>query len=91
MFLKDPGAVLDYRMEWSALLAPGVTLTGSSWSVAPLEEGGVVIGAASSTAAAAVVQLSGGVVGRTYRVVNRVTLSDGGSDERMMVVRVEER
>jgi hypothetical protein len=91
MFLKDPGAALDYRMDWSALLPAGVTLVASGWTAAPLEPGGLEVGPASSTATAATVRLHGGIEGHSYRVVNRVTLSDGSIDERMMVVRVEER
>lgn len=91
MFLKDPGAALDYRMDWSALLPPGVTLVTSGWTAEPAEAGGLAMGPASWTPSAATVRLEGGVVGHSYRVVNRVTLSDGAVDERMMVVRVEER
>jgi hypothetical protein len=91
MFLKDPGGALDYSADWAALLAPGVTLVASGWAVAPDEAGGLVAGAATHTATTATVRLSGGIAGRSYRVVNRVTLSDGNVDERSLVVRVEER
>ena len=36
-------------------------------------------------------RLSGGIVGRVYRLTNRVTLSDGQVDERSVTMRVEER
>ena len=37
------------------------------------------------------VTLSGGVPGHVYSIVNRVTLSDGRSDDRSITLRVEER
>lgn len=36
-------------------------------------------------------RLAGGIVGRLYRLTNRVTLSDGQMDERSVTIRVEER
>lgn len=34
---------------------------------------------------------AGGIVGRTYSLANRVTMSDGSVDERSIVLRVEDR
>ena len=69
----------------------GQTITGSVWSVAPQETGGVRVtgelGGATRTAAT----LAGGVPGKVYRVANRVTLSDGRTDERSVTLRVEQR
>ena len=38
-----------------------------------------------------VATLTGGRIGRIYRITNRVRFSDSRSDERTLVVRVEER
>ena len=89
--LKDPGAALDYRIDWGGVLADGVTLVSSAWSIAPDVGGGLVADGGGLAGAAAVTRLSGGVAGHVYRVSNRVTFSDGGADERTLVVRVGER
>lgn len=92
MFLKDPDAVLDYRVDWGAVLDEGVALVSSSWRVEPQDdERGLRVEAASTEGPDALVRLAGGVGGRLYRVGNLATFSDGTTDERSLLVRVEER
>lgn len=90
-WLKDPGATLDYRVDWGAVLADGVTLSQSMWAVEPVEAGGLAADSGAIGGSAASVRLSGGVSGHLYRVTNRVIFSDGSSDERTLLLRVEER
>lgn len=90
LHIKDPGAVVDQAMDWSDR-PDGLSVVASTWSVAPDEAGGLAVDTASFTAQATRVRLSGGVVGRVYRLTNRVTLSDGQVDERSLTIRVEER
>jgi hypothetical protein len=91
MFLKDPEAVVDYQVDWSAALAGALTIASSSWTVTPTEAGGVVVAGAGVDGRAATARLGGGIAGHVYRVGNRVTLSDGSIDERSLVIRVEDR
>lgn len=91
MFLKDPHAALEYRVDWAAALADGVALASSEWRVEPVEAGGVVVVASAVSGGEAVATLGGGIAGHVYRVGNRAVLSDGTSDERSLVLRVEER
>ena len=91
MFLKDPDAVLDYRVDWDAALGEGVTLLTSAWRVEPQEERGLRVEVASITGSGAQVRLAGGVGGRLYHVGNLAAFSDGTTDERSLLVRVEER
>jgi hypothetical protein len=91
MFLKDPGARLDYRFDWSERLAGGLTLTASDWLVEPGTSGGLVIESSAIDGATTVVWLAGGEQGRVYAVRNRVGISDGQVDERSLVLRVEQR
>ncbi len=90
-YLKDPGATIDYSFDWTAGYLNGQTVTGSGWTTQPAETGGVsvVSTAASPTQTSAL--LGGGVAGRVYRITNRVIFSDGRSDERQVVLRVEDR
>lgn len=91
MFLKDPDAAVDYRVDWAAALSAEVELAASVWSVVPSEPFGLVVDAQQMAGGIATARLSGGVAGHVYHVGNKVTFSDGSVDERSLVVRVEER
>jgi len=91
MFLKDPDAAVDYRVDWAAAMAQGVTVAESVWTVEPIEALGLAVDGEATSGSAATARLSGGIAGHVYRVGNRVTLSDGSVDERSLVVRVEQR
>lgn len=91
MFLKDPDAVLDYRVDWTAAAGAGTSLLVSDWAVAPTEAGGVSVVSAALDGLIANVRLGGGVPGHLYVVGNRVTLADGSVDERSLTIRVENR
>ena len=88
IFLKDPGGVIEHAVDWDAGYLAGRTISQSVWAVAPT---GLTLTGARLGAGRAAITLSGGTGGSVYRVSNRVTLSDGSSDERTLVVRVEER
>lgn len=88
--VKDPQARVDHAIDWSAYLA-GQDLVASLWTVSPQEDGGLIIEASAFEAQRSSARLSGGIVGRVYRLTNRVTLSDGQVDERSVTMRVEER
>lgn len=89
-YLKDPGARVDYGIDWAPYL-DGQSILASEWRIFPLETGGIVMVEASFAGARAAARLQGGIVGRTYRLSNLVTLSDGSVDERSLILRVEER
>ena len=91
IFVKDPGAVVDYAVAWNAGYLSGEEITESDWSVVPAEAGGIAIPTSRIQPGETVATLSGGQIGRQYRVSNTVRFSDGRSDERTLVVRVEER
>lgn len=91
MFLKDPQAVLDYRVDWDAALGPAIDIVSSEWSVRPAEAGGVSVAGSGLAGLVASVRLSGGVPGHVYVVGNRIQLADGSSDERSLTIRVEDR
>jgi len=91
LLLKDPGAVLDYLIDWGAEYLSGDMLAASEWSVVPDETDGVSIAGSSFDATTSTVKAAGGVAGSIYRLVNRVTLQSGRVDERSITLRVEER
>ena len=86
-FIKDPDAVLDYSVDWSKWLA-GDQIQTSSWSVS---DPALEAADDSNTTSRTVVWLAGGVVGQTYTVTNRITTSGGRTDERSLVIQVQDR
>lgn len=91
VFVKDPGAVVDYAMAWNAGYLSGEVITESVWSVAPADAGGITVPVSRIEDGQTVATLSGGLIGRQYRISNRIRLSNGRNDERTLLVRVEER
>lgn len=89
VLIKDPDATLDYGVDWSDYLDAGETLSMSSWSAAPA--GDLTLSGEASGASSASVLVAGGMKGRIYRLVNRVTTSAGRTDERSITIRVEHR
>lgn len=88
MFVKDPGSSVAHAVDWDAGYLAGRSLAQSQWSVIPV---GLTLTGAQLVGGRTSILLGGGAVGTLYRVTNRVTLSDGSSDERTLVVRVEDR
>lgn len=91
MFVKDPGAELVYRIDWSDGLSGGLEISDSMWTIDPPDGRSVQVEAHGHDEQTAHVRLKGGEPGAVCRLSNRVTMSDGTIDERSMLVRVEER
>ncbi|WP_019052636.1 phage fiber-tail adaptor protein [Sphingobium xenophagum] len=89
LYLKDADSSIDHGIDWSAHLA-GQSIVASLWSVAPVEAGGLSVEASAFEGLRTSVRVSGGLIGRLYRLTNRVTLSDGQVDARSVTFRVEE-
>lgn len=89
VFLKDPDAVLDYTMDWgSGYLQSGEAISTSLWTIFP---SGMTLNAAGHTASDCTITLQGGICGHIYQLTNRITTSQGRTDERSISVRVEQR
>lgn len=86
IFDKDPDAVLDYTIDWSAWLVSD-TIATSDWSV----QAGLTEDSDSNTTTTATVWLSGGAEGESYSVRNRITTAAGRTDDRTITIRVVER
>jgi len=89
-FGKDPDATLDYTIDWSAWLATGETIVISTWAIAP---SGPTNTGESFSASAATIWLSGGTVGKKYRITNSITTSSVPPrvDNRSFQIAVEDR
>lgn len=85
--LKDPAALLDFAVDWSAWLEDGDTIDQSTWDVPD----GLTADSDSFTDSRAVVWLSGGEAGRTYEVVNHIVTAGGREDERTLLIQCVNR
>ena len=86
-FKQDPQAQLDYKVDWSAWLGVGETITTSSWVLDP----GITQGTpapASHDNTSATIWLSGGVAGTTYNVTNHIATSAGRINDRSISVHI---
>ena len=87
-FTKDPESTLDYMVDWNAENWLGDdTISSVSWEVAP----GLTIENESNTTTTATVWLSGGTLGESYRVTNRIVTAGGREDDRTFSIRVREK
>ena len=85
-FVKDPGAVLDYTINWSAWLPDGDTLVDATATATS----GLTVDSVSRTTTQTTVWLSGGVAGNSYDVTVRVTTNGGRIDERTIAIACKE-
>ncbi len=86
-FTKDPNAVLDYTIDWSAWLAPGDTITDAT---ATVSDNSLVVDTVSFTTDDTTVWLSGGVIGESYDVTIHVTTNGGREDDRTITINMKE-
>lgn len=88
---KDPSAVLDYDMDWSAWLAAGETIIASPLPIVTSDDPDALIVSAISVDGGKVrFRLSGGSAGADYLVSVRIVTSIAQIDERSVRVRVRE-
>jgi hypothetical protein len=82
---KDPAAKEVYTIDWTAILAPGDTISVSTWTPqAPLMQSGAAISGLKTS-----VYISGGVAGTTYTLVNQITTANGVIDQRTISIPVQ--
>ena len=84
---KDPSAILDYGFDWVDWL-DGDTISTSSWSVSPV---GLTASPNTKTSTTTTVWLSGGAVGSTYQVTNTIVTAVGRTDQRTLLVAIQDR
>lgn len=85
-FNKDPDARLDYMVDWTSWL-DGDTITNSVWVVPD----GITDEADTFTDTTATIWLSGGSLGSSYEVVNRITTAAGRIDDRTITIKIRQK
>ena len=88
-YIKDPEAVLDYKFDWSSWLDSGETIASRTVTV----DTGLTkdSDAVTDTSTSVTVWLSGGTDGVSYSVNCQIVTSANRTDERTMIIRVNER
>lgn len=93
-YLKDPAAVIDYSFDWAAnYLAGGENITSSSWSILPAGDAGDLSIDSTPVPVAGVtsVFVAQGIAGKIYQLTNHITTDQGRTDERSVMIRVEDK
>ena len=85
-YAKDPTAVLDYYIDWTAWLAGDVILT-STWTAT----GDVTLGLPIDLGAMQGIWISAGSVGTQALVTNHIITVDGRADDRSIALVVKEQ
>lgn len=85
-FSKDPDAVVDFAVDWTAWLA-GDTISSSTWTV----PNGITQASASNTPTKATIWLSGGAAQASYAVTNRIVTAGGRTQDQTILVAVSPR
>lgn len=85
-FIKSPSSALPFYVNWTEY-NNGANITDSIFTFTP-NDGSLAISSHNFTNSIAVVWFTGGKLGRVYRVINRVTLDTGVTDERVFEIKI---
>jgi hypothetical protein len=86
-FVKDPSSTLDYGFDWTAWLTGSEVISTSTWTV-PTGLTKVTDEHANKTTT---IWLTGGTKGQIYTVTNRIVTTGGRTEERSLVLSMENR
>lgn len=89
--LKDPDAVLSYAIRWPGAVLDGAAIMSADWRIEPDEDGGLNPSAAFVDGSETGARFGGGIAGQLYRATCRISLSDGRSADRSLLLRVEQQ
>lgn len=86
---KDPDAVLDYELDWSAnWLADGETITAQTVTC---EDDDITISSVTQSGGVVRFRVAGGAAGSSYLVTCEITTSAGQTDQRTIQIPVRDR
>ena len=84
-FVKDPSAILDYYMDWTAWLA-GDTIVDSVW----VASGDVILSDSAVVGTFTSVWVEGGIAGDLIDLTNHIVTTEGREDERTLRLKVQD-
>jgi len=89
-YVKDPDARLDYEIDWSewlgSLPAVGDVITDSVWEC---DDPAIVLEDAQFDNTSATVFASGGVIGTTYLITNRIETGQGRINDQTIRLKIK--
>jgi hypothetical protein len=90
---KDPGAKLNYTIDWTDWMPTSGTITTSTWALQTItgDAAPLVNHATSIDTYKTSVTISGGTAGKIYKVTNTITLGTGLIDKRYFRLNVKAR
>lgn len=93
---KDPDAIRDYGIDWTADIGANTIVT-STWLLNDEDwpdTGATLSNEAQSIKAdgtGTIIRLGGGTLGESYKVTNRVVLSNGERDDKTEILKIKAR
>lgn len=84
---KDPDEVLDYRVDWSARVGTDDVIATTEWEVPD----GITKDSDTNDDDSTTIWLSGGELGTTYTLLNRITTDDGRTMDQSVKIRIKTR
>lgn len=90
---KDLEASLVYTMDWSQWLPAGETISTSTWSLETItgDTDPLVNESYNHTDSSSLIEISGGTIGKIYKVYNTITTTSGYQDRRYFRIKVKAR
>ena len=85
-FVKDPDARLDYEVDWSEWLSTGDTIITSTWEC---DDAALVLDDDAHDDDSAAVFASGGVIGTSYLMVNRIETAQGRINDQTIKLKIK--
>lgn len=82
-FNKDPAAIKDYGFDWSLWMSSGDTITSSTYSASTL-----AVTSASISSYHTTCFIGSGTPGDAHKVTNRITTSQGRTEELSFDLRI---
>jgi hypothetical protein len=86
-FFKDPGAALDYTVDWSRWMPSGDAIASVDWTV----DDGIFDAKETNDDDSSTIWLSSGTAGTTYKIVAQITTDDTRIAERAFEVNIIDR
>lgn len=87
VYIKDPGATLDYSFDWTDWLGASETITATSWTV----PAGLTKVSESNSSYVSTCRISGGTLNTSYTVTCQITTNEGEIDQRSLQLVVQDR
>lgn len=87
--LVDPDSELNFQFDWSDWLVEEDTIASRLWTITPMNSGSPSTPELTNHTSE-VVFVTGLLLGKVYRLSERITTVQGITDERSIVLRVEQ-